>query len=284
MKIVFLFLFTLCIFCNFAQAAQQDINPAQPTAAQQIIDACWALSEDNRASGNTPRMRTGALDSALCMEDAILSLVSRYLNKNDPDILSQYREDLDKIRAGYGHMMWNLYNDHDGCHAGCGTLFHVFHNDFYAHLLEDILKKTVKQIQDYDLQDDLLGADVLIGKKPDAVNIPPEKPSSLCLGETCGTFRLRDVHGIYAVESLYYKTNETDEADYSISIEGFVTQARKDALMVHGYLYSDYPQDEKDVCTFSGDIPFKLVDDKTWVLDAQGISCLSGQRKITLRP
>lgn len=282
----FLFMFlTFPAICAAQKPERQSPErPADIEVAQNIIDACWSISEDNRASGNTPRMRTGALDSARCMEDAILSLVSRYLNKNDPDALEQYREDMDKLRAGYGHMMWNLYNYHDGCNGGCGTMYYTFHNLAYAHLLEDILKKAVKQIQDYDLQDDLFGAGVLIGKKSDAVNIPPEKPSSICLGESCGTFSMREVHGVYAVESLYYTLDKTGEAEFSISIEGFITQASKDAFTVHGYLYSDYPQDEEDVCTFSGNIPFKLTDDKTWVLDAQGISCLAGQGKITLRP
>jgi hypothetical protein len=137
------------------QAVVPDTIIQQKT--HEITDICWAISEDARASGNTPRMRTGILDTALCLENSIITIVARYLNPKNPEVLQEYRTNLDQLRAGYGRIIWNLYNAHAGCNPGCGTQFYTVHNSTYAALLTEILTTAVTQVYTYNLQDAILG-------------------------------------------------------------------------------------------------------------------------------
>lgn len=126
--------------------------------AQKAIDTCWAISLEDRDSGVTTRMRSGALDSALCMEKHIVELSQKYLFKNNPDKVQRVKEDLEKFRSGYGHLQWMLYNEIDSCfegiNAGCGTMYHSVHNSAYAKSLEDVILRFYGQIEAYDLQKD----------------------------------------------------------------------------------------------------------------------------------
>ncbi len=59
------------------------------------------------------------------------------------------------LRHGYGRLYWNLFNSHDKCETmlGCGTMYHLFHNNYYADMLEDIAKDYYNQIEKYNLME-----------------------------------------------------------------------------------------------------------------------------------
>jgi len=142
-----LIIFLLMIFPTFVQAEEKN------AAAQKAIDACWAVSQEYRDSGVTAKMREGHLNTALCMEDHIIYLSENYLYKDRPKLVDETKERLEMLRAGYGRIYWNLFNSHDECRTilGCGTLYHIFHNNYYAVMLESIIKDHYLQIEKYEL-------------------------------------------------------------------------------------------------------------------------------------
>lgn len=48
--------------------------------AKKIVDACWAISEEDRASGTTSRMLDGSYNTIDCLEKKIKAISKIYLN------------------------------------------------------------------------------------------------------------------------------------------------------------------------------------------------------------
>lgn len=274
-----LFIIFLCAINLSAKAQDDDLSKKAEIHAQEIIDACWSISLDDRASTNTDRQRYGALDSALCMERAILSLVSRYLNKGDQEKFAEYKKNIGSLRDDYGHMIWNLYNENDGCRPSCGTAFFSTHNYKYAHLLEEILKDMIKQIFEYQLDDDFLGAGILIDKNSNVINGKiekkiPEKKLSICYSRlkdlSCGAISIRQIHGIYALEGLQYHTNDED----FISIKGFITKATDSQISLRGTIEINNTLHKSHSCTQDGDLTFDHNPQRnTWDLKTKNLQC-----------
>jgi hypothetical protein len=68
--------------------AAEPEKPDLPTA-EELIEQCWEISIDLRSSQNTNDIRAGNLDTALCLEKAIIEYSSEFI---DPDSLSQGRD------------------------------------------------------------------------------------------------------------------------------------------------------------------------------------------------
>ncbi len=137
-------------------ASNDDHKSLAQQKAQQAINACWAISQEDRDSINTNRQRAGILDSALCMEKHIIELSEKYLFPESPSLVSETKKNLEEIRSGYGRLYWNLYNSLDGCYSEkhgwrCGTENHTVHNSAYARLLEKIIINCYEQIEEYQL-------------------------------------------------------------------------------------------------------------------------------------
>ncbi len=100
-------------------------------------------------------MRSGTLDSALCMEGHIIELSEKYFFSESPDLVSETKKNLEEIRSRYGRLYWNLYNTHEGCTmpTGCGTQNHTVHNAEYARLLEKIVLNCYERIEEYELDE-----------------------------------------------------------------------------------------------------------------------------------
>ncbi len=81
------FLLFLILFPSLSYAASDDMaeEGKYEAMAQKAIDDCWAISQADRDSGNTQRMRAGNLDTALCMEEHIVHLSEKYFS---PDRLN----------------------------------------------------------------------------------------------------------------------------------------------------------------------------------------------------
>jgi hypothetical protein len=147
----------LIAFLSFSANAETEIiqNTAKQKA-QKAIESCWEISEKDRA-GSTASVREGTLNSALCMEEHIVELSKKYFFPHSPHLVLEVKEDLEKTRAGYGRLYWNLYNSLDHCFEGslglgCGTLYHTFHNAEYAKLLEGVIFDFYAQIENYELK------------------------------------------------------------------------------------------------------------------------------------
>ena len=147
---------TLCMAFFSGTASGQDTKEEADRHARKIIDACWAMSEKDRHSGVTSRMRKGALDSALCMENHIIALAEQYFFPDSPDLVEETKKDLKDLRSGYGHFYWNLFNSLDSCYTKeqgvrCGAENHIVHNSKYADLLEDVLRDCYHQLYRYGI-------------------------------------------------------------------------------------------------------------------------------------
>lgn len=108
------------------------------------IAACWAISEDDLASQNTPRQRYGTLQTALCLEKAIAEqgavlIYDGYLSKQ------KIAEKLEQIRFAFGGLYWAIYNENHGCMPSCGTIMHSRHNWELAKLYEKILRDMIDE-------------------------------------------------------------------------------------------------------------------------------------------
>lgn len=134
-----------------AQEYDADAETVAMKKAQQIIDACWAESQDDRDSGVTLRMRQGTTDSVHCMRDHILSLSKNTLFKNNPDMQTEIEESLNAVISDVGRLYWNLNNSHDVCtESPCGTMYTLFHNESVAKVMENILRDFYQKIAEYE--------------------------------------------------------------------------------------------------------------------------------------
>ncbi|MAS86543.1 MAG: hypothetical protein CMH30_00990 [Micavibrio sp.] len=138
MKRIFLF-FLFFSYDVHAQTQPKDY-------ADKAIQICWNISQEKRNSGVTQQMREGNLDTALCMENHLLHLADTILFIKNPKLNTQTKTNLVKMREGIGAYYWDIYNNHDGCENGCGTIMYSLHNNAYAKFLETLINDTYQQI------------------------------------------------------------------------------------------------------------------------------------------
>lgn len=152
MKIIAVFCLFLGLCFITPVHADSSVKAAQARAqarAQKVIDACRAISQEDRGSGVTSRMREGTLNTALCMEEHIIMLAKTELFKESPEISEKIEQGLEDLRFAYGRFYWDLYNNTDACMPLCGTFHHVRHSGKYALLLEGILFDCYQEIEIY---------------------------------------------------------------------------------------------------------------------------------------
>ena len=128
-------------------------NPFEPIDAQPLIDACLALSKEDRDSGVTARMRSGGARSIGCLQGVIRDQAEALFDEESLNSLD-LEEQLTKIRKGYQTLYWAIYNDHRACRfprMECGTFYHVFHLGEHSSLLEKIIRDMVEQRNEYRL-------------------------------------------------------------------------------------------------------------------------------------
>ena len=111
--------------------------------AQALIDACWAISLEDRSSGVTARHREGILESVLCLEEVILDQVEvlfpdgKYLSRE------QAKQKLDALAEAIQTMYWLIYNENIACVPSCGTIWYTGHLSANARVLEDMIRNIV---------------------------------------------------------------------------------------------------------------------------------------------
>lgn len=149
-KILFIVTLFFLISSTPLSYANDDWQERAKEKAQKAIDACWAISLEDRSSPVTAKMRAGNLNTALCMEKHIVELSETYLFIDDAEKIQRVKDDLEQFRSGYGHFMWMLYNESDLCPRGwCGTYYHVIHNTAYAKQLETVVFDVYRHIEGY---------------------------------------------------------------------------------------------------------------------------------------
>ncbi len=148
-KILFILTVLLCATSSSLSYASDEGRELAKEKAQKAIDACWAISQEDRDSGVTGRMRSGALDSALCMEEHTLMLSETVLFKNNKQAQAEVKESLEKITDGTGRLYWLLHNSHDGCGGACGSMYQILHNSQVAKEMEEVVRDFYIKIEDY---------------------------------------------------------------------------------------------------------------------------------------
>ena len=123
-------------------------DPWEPIDAQAIIDQCWKLSEKQRDSGVTARMRSGGIESAKCLRQQIVEHAAT-LFANTEYSEGEIDKHMELISEGAQTFYWNLYNEHKGCKGRCGTMYQLFHIGKIAHIYENILKDVISQRNEY---------------------------------------------------------------------------------------------------------------------------------------
>ncbi len=119
--------------------------------AQALIDACWAISLEDRSSGVTAQMRRGALKSVLCLEEVILDQVEILFPDGEYLSREQAAEKLEQLRFAAGSLYWSIYNENIACDPSCGTYWHDLHLHGNAHILEHMLREVVRVRNMYEL-------------------------------------------------------------------------------------------------------------------------------------
>ena len=119
--------------------------------AQVLIDACWEISRKDRESGVTGRMRNGHADTIVCLEEVILDQLQPLFPDGEYLSRQKAREYLDMIQIGVQKLYWSIYNEHAGCDPFCGTIYQVFHLSPNARILEEMIRRLVRQRKEYGL-------------------------------------------------------------------------------------------------------------------------------------
>lgn len=123
----------------------------EPIDSEAMIEKCWALSKEDRDSGVTGRMRSGAANTIGCLEKVVLDQLQPLFPDGKYMSRKQAREHLDRIRIGVQKLYWSIYNEHVGCDPFCGTIYQVFHLSPNARILEDMIRALVRQRKEYGL-------------------------------------------------------------------------------------------------------------------------------------
>jgi hypothetical protein len=102
-----------------------------------------------RSQPNTAAQRAGALDTALCMENALVDMRDVLFSRHDEITREQLAGRLEQLRSVYSRFYWDLYNANDACF--CGTQYDGIHNTIYAHLLETMIRDalSISSAKDY---------------------------------------------------------------------------------------------------------------------------------------
>ncbi|MBF0251399.1 MAG: hypothetical protein HQL35_12315 [Alphaproteobacteria bacterium] len=137
---------TLWSALAYAQDAAAPKALAIPNA-EELIQHCWDISEEKRASGVTSVMREGHLDTALCLENEIIAHGSALLTT--PPSKEDLQKLLETLRFTYGGLYWDMFNGNRGCNPSCGTLNHTRHNWELAKLYEKILGDIIELRKKY---------------------------------------------------------------------------------------------------------------------------------------
>ncbi len=115
-----LLLFLLPIVAAFSSPTAAGGLPAPDLPdPQAVIDACWAVSKEDRESPVTERWRDGHLKTALCLENKIFDLLDTLRFGEFTINREESERDLKKARNALGMIYSMIYFDSDYCAPNC---------------------------------------------------------------------------------------------------------------------------------------------------------------------
>ena len=116
--------------------------------AQELIDACWAISQEKVDTGITALMLEGTLVSTRCLMDVIQNNAAILISE-DSFSSEQILESLEGIISSYGKLYWHIYNSVESCTPACGSMYKLRSAYALFELYGDILKDIIEQRGDY---------------------------------------------------------------------------------------------------------------------------------------
>jgi hypothetical protein len=126
------------------------VHAYEPVDAKSLIKACWAISEEQRASGATGTMRHGAARTVGCLEQVVIEQVHFMFDETSLSP-TKAQEWLGQLRIGIQKLYWAIYNGHRGCDPMCGTMYYLFHLPRNADVLERMIRDMADVRNDYGL-------------------------------------------------------------------------------------------------------------------------------------
>jgi hypothetical protein len=132
------------LLCLFSIPSTANGSSWEEIDADALVNQCRNVSREDLESGVTARMREAMSETIDCLAEEIVRHADAFLL---PRAMSdtEIRQALSKIGASYGKLYWAMYNEHNGCQPGCGTMYQVFHVGALAALFENILRDLVAQ-------------------------------------------------------------------------------------------------------------------------------------------
>lgn len=139
------------IMWTFATAAialtEAEIRKEARLAAQKLIDDCWAASLEKRSNPDISVIRSGILDTVLCLEDIIENQFKLYPKRLFTP--GEVKERLKALRFSAGRLYWYIYNENPGCDPTCGLIKHTYHLSSLAKILETMIHEMIVQRKEY---------------------------------------------------------------------------------------------------------------------------------------
>jgi hypothetical protein len=95
----------------------------QEIDAEPLIEQCWAISESDRDSGVTARMRQGTSETIECLQEEIVRHATAFFkSRNEEEI----RQSLWVMGKSYADLYWVMYNEHRGATSDAGRYIMSF--------------------------------------------------------------------------------------------------------------------------------------------------------------
>ena len=150
-NVILLFFIPLCLI-SCVHTAQESVPPTPlqektQAHAQKIIDACWAISEEDRANPDFGIIDRGHYATAQCLEDHYIKLFlikdSYYLKKQKSEIRNQFQN----LRKIYTDLYIDIIDIPSFFESGYTS---NSANTEYSLLLENILSDLIYEIHRTD--------------------------------------------------------------------------------------------------------------------------------------
>ncbi|OEJ65629.1 hypothetical protein [Magnetovibrio blakemorei] len=115
--------------------------------AEELIKHCWDISKEKRAEIYEKSWREGHLDTALCLEQAIIDNASILIYEGFYS-REKIESEIRLVGKTYGNFYSAMYNENKACSPSCGTIRHTWHiskiSKLYESILEDIIALRVE--------------------------------------------------------------------------------------------------------------------------------------------
>jgi len=121
---------------------------------QAIIDACWAVSKEDRESGVNSRMREGHVWTSVCLEKKVIELLDTLKFGESFISRAEAKQELDNLRTSVHRLYWMIYNDNEHCGMSCGSMWFAQHLPTHSKLLEDMIRTMIRQVAIQTLQEE----------------------------------------------------------------------------------------------------------------------------------